>query len=122
MCFSRCSRRGERVAEKGPSRRRPLLADQLFYFRHVGVGAGGVAGGAAGRTAVDVCVDVGGVQTDGIVEIGEGVNVALLAEIGIAARVVSERERRIQLQCGAEFFDGLREVFLLKSYMDRSQE
>src|ERR1035438_3364035 len=70
--------------------RRSLLAHQLLYPRHVRVCAGSVADGAAGGAAVDVSVDVGRVQTDGIVEIGQGVNVVLLPEIGVPARVVGQ--------------------------------
>ena len=53
----------------------------------IGAGTGFIAGGTAGGAAVHVGVDVGRIQADGLIEIGERLRVPLEPEAGVTTRI-----------------------------------
>ena len=60
---------------------------QLPRFGLIGVRPRAITGGSAGGAAVDIRIEVGPIQPDGLVEIGERFRVLLEPEVGVTTGI-----------------------------------
>src|SRR5262249_21732586 len=74
------------------------------------------AGSAFGGASIQIGVGVGRIQPDCLVEIRDGVGVALETELRVTTAVVGQRVRRILFQNNRELLDCLGELAVVQEF------